>query len=303
MHGSFLAKQQPMKLNRVKRFMILLATVIVCSSQSIFSQDFDPPFFVFEDGLWNAKSEKPAYWAHLVNETGFDGVELIGLDKLEGMLPELQKNNLKLFALYIRIDIDKDEPYDKRLKDWIKKLQNNGLYLWVHVHSERYKPSDHSGDKKCIEIITELAEYADPFGVKLAFYPHSDFWVEKVSDGVRLASKIDRNNVGTVFNLCHFLKKDNKENLENEIRSAMPHLFLVSVNGADDGDTKGMGWDRLIQPLGEGTYNVYRVLEILKELGYKNPVGLQCYNIKGQSEVFLKSSITQWNEYIKRLNQ
>jgi sugar phosphate isomerase/epimerase len=283
------------------KFLLLIPFLVFCNLVS--AQKFNPPFFVFEDGLWNAKSDAPAYWADLVKSSGFDGIELIGLDKLDGMLPELKKNDLKLFTLYIQIDLEKEQPYDPRLKDYIKKLKNTGLHLWVHVHSEKYGPSDSAGDTKCIEIVRELADFANDYNVKIAFYPHADFWVEKVGDGIRLAKKINRPNVGTVFNLCHFLKKDETGKLEEKLKSAMPHLFLVSINGADDGETHQMGWDRLIQPLGKGDYDVFRVLQILKENGYKNPVGLQCYNIKGQPEEFLKESVTTWKKYISRINQ
>ncbi len=281
---------------------LLITSAIIVNLQG-FAQKFSPPFFVFEDGLWNAKSDEPAYWANLVKISGFDGVELIGLDKLDGMLPELKKNDMKLYTLYIQIDLEKGQPYDPRLKGYIEKLKNTGLHLWVHVHSEKYLPSDPAGDARCAEIIGELAGYAQKFGVKIAFYPHADFWVEKVDDGIRLAQKINRPNVGTVFNLCHFLKKDEPEKLEQKLKNAMPYLFLVSINGADAGDTNKMEWDRLIQPLGKGDYDVLNVLGILKKLGYKNPIGLQCYNIKGQPEEFLKESVTTWEKYIKQLNQ
>ncbi len=283
------------------RYLFVLLALI--ASFQVKPQKFNPPFFVFEDGLWNAKSETPAYWAELVKNTGFDGLELIGLDKVDDIIPELKKNELKLFTLYIQIDLEKEEPYDVRLKDYIKKLKNTGLHLWVHVHSEKYKPSDPAGDERCVQIVSELADFAANYDVRIAFYPHSDFWVEKIGDGVRLAEKIDKTNVGTVFNLCHFLKKDDKEKLKESIENAMPYLFLVSINGADNGDTHQMGWDRLIQPLGRGDYDVLHVISLLKKMGYKNPVGLQCYNIKGQPEEFLNESVTTWKKYIKEVNQ
>lgn len=281
---------------------ILIPAVLLFCSLENRAQKFDPPFFVFEDGLWNAESESPEYWVDLVDEIGFDGIELIGLKRLDGILPELKEHDLKLYTLYIKIDIDDDQSYDPRLKDYIKQLKNTGLHLWVHVHSEEFEPSDPAGDEKCIPIINELADYADKYGVKIAFYPHSNFWVEKVDDGVRLAKKIDKPNVGTVFNLCHFLKKDEPEKLEEKLVRAMPHLFLVSINGADKGDTNQMNWDRLIQPLGSGDYDVLNVLEILNENGYNNPVGLQCYGIEGKPEEFLRQSMKTWNEYINQLN-
>ncbi|HSH20140.1 MAG TPA: sugar phosphate isomerase/epimerase family protein [Draconibacterium sp.] len=287
----------------MKLVKIFLAAILLYFFIPSSGQKFDPPFFVFEDGLWNAKSDEAGYWSDLVKESGFDGVELIGLDKVDAMIPALKKNKLKLFTLYIQIDIDKEVPYDLRLKEYIKKYKGQITHLWVHVHSEKYSPSDQAGDAKCIEIISELADYADKYGVKIAFYPHADFWVEKVDDGVRLAKKINKPNVGTVFNLCHFLKKDEKDKIAEKLKNAMPYMFLVSINGADDGDTNNMNWDRLIQPLGRGDYDVLNVLKLLKELGYKNPVGLQCYNIKGKPEEFLKESVQTWEKYIMQLNQ
>lgn len=286
----------------MKPYRLIIFIPLFFLFYSVSSQKFDPPFFVFEDGLWNAKSDSPDYWADLVKTSGFDGIELIGLDKVDGILPELKKTNLKLFTLYIQIDLEKEQPYDPRLKGYIEKLKNTGLHLWVHVHSEKYAPSDPAGDARCAEIIGKLANYCKKFGVKIAFYPHSDFWVEKVDDGVRLAKKINKPNVGTVFNVCHFLKKDETDKLEQKLKNAMPYLFLVSINGADKGDTHQMGWDRLIQPLGRGDYDVLNVLKILKDSGYKNPVGLQCYNIKGQPEEFLKESVITWKKYINELN-
>lgn len=282
---------------------IFLSAIMLHFLIPINAQKFNPPFFVFEDGLWNAKSDDAGYWSDLVKGSGFDGIELIGLEKLDAMLPALKQNNLKLFTLYIQIDIDKNEPYDVRLKDYIKKYQGEITHLWIHVHSDEFKSSDVKGDKKCVKIISELADYSASYGVKIAFYPHADFWVEKVDDGVRLAKKINKPNVGTVFNLCHFLKKDEKEKIEEKIKNAKPYLFLVSINGADDGDTNNFNWGRLIQPLGMGDYNVLNVLKILNELGYSNPIGLQCYNIKGQPEDFLKESVMAWKKYLAEINR
>lgn len=284
-------------------FKIILFVSIFGFLGTVGAQNFNPPFFVFEDGLWNAKSDAAEYWADLIKEADFDGVELIGLDKVDAIIPALKKNDLKLFTLYIQINIDEEQPYDIRLKNYIKRLKHRDLHLWVHIHSEKYSPSDSDGDEKCVKIVSELAEFAENYGVKIAFYPHADFWVEKVDDGVRLAKKINKPNVGTVFNLCHFLKKDDPEKLEQKLENAMPYLFLVSINGADNGDTNNMNWDRLIQPLGSGDYDVLNVLTILKELGYKNPVGLQCYNIKGNPEYFLGESVLAWKDYIAQLNQ
>lgn len=285
-----------------KRYSLLLMVLIMFVFRGS-AQEFSPDFFVFEWGLRKAQSDQPEYWADLMNKAGFDGMELMGLDRADEMLPVLKKNGLELYTLYIKIDLDAEVPYHKDLKDYIRKWNGDVPYIWIHVHSQKYKPSDPAGDQRCIEIVSELADFAEPTGLKLAFYPHINQWMEKVSDGVRLAEKINRDNVGTVFNLAHFLMRDDTEKLKEKLTQAMPYLFLVSINGADDGDTHNMGWDRMVQPLGKGSYDVYQVLQLLKDLGYKNPIGLQCYNIEGQAEEFLMYSTATWENYIGRLNK
>ena len=74
----------------------------------------------------------------------------------------------------------------------------------------------------------------------------------------------------------------------------IPKLFAVSISGADRGETQNMDWDQLIRPLGEGTFDVYRVVEILADKGYKGPIGIQCWELKGNPEVFLTKSSDTW---------
>ena len=82
------------------------------------------------------------------------------------------------------------------------------------------------------------------------------------------------------------------------IREAGPHLFLVTINGADhDGDA----WDRLIQPLDRGSFDVYGLLKMLQEQGYTGPIGLQCYGVPGDKHENLKRSIEAWGKLSQRL--
>ncbi|MCD4726256.1 MAG: sugar phosphate isomerase/epimerase, partial [Pirellulales bacterium] len=101
---------------------------------------------------------------------------------------------------------------------------------------------------------------------------------------------------GASFNLCHFLKLDDEKNLERRIQESMPYLFVVSINGADGGQTNQMDWGRLIQTLDRGSFDVGRVLKILGRLGYSGPIGLQCYAIPGDPYENLKRSMQAWQK-------
>ena len=260
------------------------------------------PFFLFNNGL--NKQGLPFIpfeeQASMLKKYGFDGIEHRETSKILELKEALEKQDLKLFADYVKIDIDQKEPYLQEWKDVIPKLKGTNIILWVHIHSEKYKPSDEVADAVIIPILQELADFSKPFGVRLAIYHHVGFVSEKVEDSYRLAQKINRDNVGSVFNLCHFLKTDSEENLEKVIDLTLPKLFAVSICGADGGDTKNMDWDRLIQPLGKGSFDTYRVVEILAEKGFQGPIGLQCYNLKGAPKTYLSQSSETWKAFKQR---
>jgi sugar phosphate isomerase/epimerase len=103
--------------------------------------------------------------------------------------------------------------------------------------------------------------------------------------------------VGVTFNLCHWLKQDGPSDLESRLKLALPRLMLVTINGADP---EG-GWDRIIQTLDRGSYDVCDFLKTLRRVGYRGPIGLQCYAIAGNKRDNLARSMKTWQEYCRRL--
>lgn len=285
------------------RSSVISFLIAVIFSLNLQGQRFKPDFFCFEDAFLLTKNVPFNDQAALVKRLGFDGIELMGLEEADEKLKVLEKYKLPLKMVYIQIDIEKDEPYDRRLPDFIKSVRDKGVTLWLHIHSEKFKPSDPAGDALCVPIIQSLADYAIQYNVNLALYPHSFFWLEKIEDSIRLTEKINRRNTGAVFNLCHYLRTDNRAMLEEKLIKSVPFLTAVSVNGADDGNTNEMEWSQLIRPLGEGTFDVMRVLTILRDNNYVGPVGLQCYNIPGEPSEFLAKSMNTWKSYIKELSE
>ena len=277
-------------------------SLILLLSLNLRAQKFIPGFFCFEDAFLLSSGYTFDSQAKLLKNLGFDGIELEGLDNADEKLSILEKYRLKVFMVYIQIDIDKEQPYDLRLYDFIKKVRDRNVTLWLHIHSDKYGPSDPQGDAVCVPIIQKIADFAKDYNVKIALYPHSRFWLEKVGDSVRLTQKIDRKNVGAVFNLCHFLKTDERDSIEQKLVESMPYLAAVSINGADDGNTNDMDWSLLIQPLGKGSFDVMNILRILKGNNYTGPVGLQCYAIKGDPSEFLGISMEAWQKYMKELS-
>lgn len=285
----------------MKTFLFFIFCPLVClvaQEQRVITN----PLFVFNNafvkqGVTAMTKERQA---EVLKEWGFDGIEAKETEGLTEYVSVMKKAGLKVFANYLRIDIEKEEPFLPSWKEVMPELDGTGMILWVHIHSEKYKPSDEAADDKTVGILRELADLARPHGVKVAIYPHYDFLAETTEDALRLVRKANRENLGIAFNLCHFLRTMPEERIAEQIDLVFPKMFAVSICGADGGDTQAMGWDRLIQPLGQGGFNTYQVVEYLIDKGYKGPFGLQCYALKGEPSAYLPQSGAAWREMKKR---
>jgi sugar phosphate isomerase/epimerase len=237
--------------------------------------------------------------AKLLKELGYEGVAPSGTAGVAEMLRAFDEHDLPMTALYVRSDLDPQKPkYDAALPEVIRTLKGRDTFLWLFILRGPFKSASPQGDRRAVAIVREVAAMCEASGVRVALYPHAGFYVERVEDAVRVAEKVDRPNVGVTFNLCHWLKVDEPSSMERLVKLAAPHLYLVTINGAD---RDGKSWDRLIQPLDRGTFDVGVFLEALREVGYQGPIGLQCYAVPGDKRENLRRSMDAWRKLSKRV--
>jgi sugar phosphate isomerase/epimerase len=265
----------------------------------------DPqPFFAFQNGL----SLPPAELAATLKALGYDGLSASGYN-MEPLVKELQARGLKLYNTYLTPTFDAaTNALTQPLRKLIDELQGTGAALWIAPQNvtkdgKAFAKSLPEGDDVVLARLREIADYAEPRGVKIALYPHAGFWLERVADGVRLADKLNRPGLGATFNLCHWLKVEGDRDPVPVLKSALPRLLFVSINGADKGDTKKQDWNQLIQTLDRGSYDVDAFVRQLRAIGYTGPVGLQCYNLKGDQKENLQRSIAAWRKFTPSLPQ
>jgi sugar phosphate isomerase/epimerase len=257
------------------------------------------PFFAMDTATKDDKHKTAKQQVEMVKELGYAGIGCTAGKGLAEMAEELDKNGLRLFAAYVGCYIDADaRSYGPELKEAIEVMKGRNAILWLFVQSKKLEPSSLEGDARAVQVIREIADMAAKSGVRVALYPHTGFWVERVEDAIRVAEKVDRKNVGVTFNLCHWLRTDDEENMKSLITSAMPHLFVVSINGADSG---GKDWKQLIQTLDRGSFNIQRFLKVLYKAGYTGPIGLQGYGIGGDAYDNLKRSMSAWRKLSEKL--
>ena len=247
-------------------------------------------FFVFDNGagrdLWT-----PEQQAETLARVGYAGIGYSGTKQLDERLKAFERHHLRIFNIYVGCNLDNDPMYGDDLKAAIMRLNGAGVTIWLTVQG-------HSKDEgKAVRVVSEIADLASASGLKVALYPHAGFYVADIEDALRIARLADRKNLGVTFNLCHELKAGNEARFDELLEQAAPHLFVVSINGADH---EG-GWDKLIQPLGHGTFDLNRLLRKILTLEYEGPIGLQCYQVPGDTLANLEHNIAQWRNIVAQL--
>ena len=274
---------------------LTLICFLIVSVASYAEEPFHP-FFAFKNSM-ETKLPDMEEQASVLAEIGFDGYDHRELEGLADALEALDARGLKLHTIYFRVDIDNPEqPWNAGLEAALPLLKGRNTILWCHTHSKRFSPSDPEGDVYAVPIFQALADKVAPFDVRVAPYPHVNFWVETPEDTARIAAQVNRPNVGASFNLYHWkvLEGTRKRPLEEVAALLAPYLMVVSING-HNGNTIAIG------PLEEEDLEEYHaVLAAFRDEGFRGPVGLQCYAIETDAPAHLRQSMKVWEKLKRR---
>jgi sugar phosphate isomerase/epimerase len=257
------------------------------------------PFFAMDNIARGGPDVVPA----MLRELGYDGFG--GRVPDEAMPPAIAAAGLTFFNAYHVLNLDPAQPAPAGpLRTWLGAMRGKDTVLWLAINKvnqpdgKPFAVSAPEADDYVAAQVRAIADLAKAGGLRVALYPHAGFWLARVDDALRLAARLDRSDVGVTFNLCHWLKVEGAaRDLGPVLRAALPRLMFVTISGADTGDTRTMGWDRLIQPLDAGTYDLRGFVRTLRATGYTGPVGFQGYNIKGEPRDILARSIAAWRKF------
>ena len=283
------------------RVLVTMMALIALPALAAGEEPLPPnPFFALCMDTHDAKKRTVEQQAAMLEELGYDGCAHLWLKGVPERLKTLDARGLQLFQIYVRVNVAKGkQPYDPQLNEVVKLLEGRRTTLGLLVGGA--KPSAAEADERGVAVLREIADMAAEQGLRVAIYPHTGDWTETVEDALRVAKKVDRPNLGVMFNLCHWLKCGEAKGLEPVLRDAMPHLFAVTINGADSGLGRRGGWDKLIQPLDRGSFDLYGLLRTLRKLDYNGPIGLQCYGLRGDARDHLARSAAAWRQLVRRL--
>lgn len=257
------------------------------------------------DSIYNTFDKQ----VELVKKAGYDGIEINQTQSFEGMKAALDKHQFAGSYFYVRVELK--EPYmDKRLEEYIRQLKGSKTIIapFIIADADGFKPSSHGADSLVVRFITQLSDWAKSSGLQVAIYPHYGFYVERTDHAMALLRQISRKNVGLTFNLCHWLATtapEERSQLKSHLKTLRPYLKMMTVCGANDVMTQQKTiWDDYILPLGTGSFDTYALIKYaVKDLKFKGPIGVQCYNIKGNKPQLVQNTMTVWKGYVSRLEK
>ena len=230
----------------------------------------------------------------MLKELGYEGVGHIWLDSVAERLKTLDDAGLKLYQITMTVDLTPDKPaYDPRFKDVLALVK--GRHVQFDLLIGGMKPSDPAGDDRGGGSASRDVRPGPRLRVAIAPLP--------------ARGQLDRADRGRGPRRGEGGSSERRRDVQSLplaaggpvarlrplLERAMPRLWAVSINGADEYDDKP-GWDHYIQPLDRGSFDVAGLLRTLDELGYKGPVGLQCFGIGGDARDHLARSMAAWRK-------
>jgi len=247
-----------------------------------------PEFFVLDNGVGRG-SWTPEQQARTLKELGYDGIgyNYTTPADLAAWQAAFKAQGLKIYSLYLYTYIDKPEHYDPAFKEAIRMLKGSDTVLWITLRETAVK-GDH--DAEAVRLVRELADLAQASGLRVALYGHAGFYVATAKDAVRIVKQVSRPNVGATLNLCHEFMTQNGSQLDATLQIAAPYLSLVTINGVD------VKHKNYILRLDQGDFDQAAWLRKLQAAGYRGPVGLQCYSVKGDVTENLKADLAAWRK-------
>ena len=270
---------------------VLLGTVFLTTGSLDADEPFAPKLFAFQNGVHFSTPNKRI---EVLKELGYDGIGSANLNDLRSRWAEYRKQGLKIYSIYSGVTIQNDRfTVPPKLLQAIGDLKGTDTVVELFVGGK-------GSDEQAVMAVREVAAAAEKSMLKIVLYPHSGCHIDHLADAVRIARKVDRKNVGVMFNLCHFLMVEPDSDLKKELRAAKPWLWRVSICGAETGTRS---FSTLIQPLDRGDFPQLDLLKLLREQDFRGPIGLQCYGVKGDARQNLQHSVNEWKKLMSELQR
>lgn len=227
----------------------------------------------------------------LCDKHGYDFIEIRTMDKLPEYLKDrsidelvdfFTTHHIKPLAFNALVFFNnRDEAgYQEIIKEF-KEMMEAGKKLGVQyvvavplVTEEKILKSDIR--KSCVEVLTELSDIAEPYGMKIAveFVGHPQCTVNTFGQAYDIVEAVNRDNVGLVLDCFHFHAMGSKiEDLKNADGSK---IFILHMDDTEDFPIGLLTDEDRLWP-GLGAIDLDGILSTLKEIGYSNVASVELF--------------------------
>lgn len=144
-------------------------------------------------------------------------------------------------------------------------------------------PSANCRDEKqvlddSVRVITQLAELAKPYGVKLAFEPIGDkrFCCTGIRQALEIVHAVDREDVGLALDSFTFYLQDKAANLDVLRRITADNLFIYHIADAEDLPLGVLDLEDRLFP-GDGCIPLEEITRAIHATGYEGAASLELF--------------------------
>ncbi len=211
-----------------------------------------------------------------------------------------RENGLGVASIYLTIDLAApgDAGWERAL-DTIGSVEATRT-VELALLNEPAERSDPSGDGDARRFLDAALDRAHSNDVRLLLYPHTFAWMERPADAVRLAKGYDDPTLGITFAAFHWYAADGHD-LPGTLAGVAPYLGMVNTNGSRP-QSGSYYFPATIEPIGDGEFDNFHLLGLLRDLGYAGPLGVQSYGIGGDPYVHFGRSLTAVRDIEDRLD-
>jgi len=225
------------------------------------------------------------------NKHGYDYIEIRTMDKLPEYLEShsmddlaqfFNTNHIKPLALNALVFFNNRSETEykeviEEFKGMLETAQKIGApYIVAVPLVTEQKIIKAEIKNSCVQVLNELSELAEPYGVKIAveFVGHPQCTVNTFGQAYDIVQAVNRDNVGLVLDCFHFHAMGSK--LEDLKQADISKIFIVHIDDTEDFPIGFLTDEDRVWP-GLGAIDLDAIFSTLKEKGYKDAVSVELF--------------------------
>jgi len=227
----------------------------------------------------------------LCERHGYDYIEIRTMDKLPEYLEQqsieqlaayFQEKHIKPLALNALVFFNNrtEEAFHEIMQEfeqmlaYAKALGVPYIVAVPLVTKEKFLRKDIKASS--VAVLQELADKAEPFGVKVAleFVGHPDCTINTFEQAYDIIQAVDHPNVGLVFDCFHFHAMGSS--IESLEQADISKIFILHIDDTEDFPIGSLVDEDRVWP-GHGAIDLDRILAILQKKGYEGAVSVELF--------------------------